>query len=102
MACRGNTGRTVTFDVDFRDEALVPYMVWPPVSLARLKLLPGSDALLHFPKGRGDDPGSHNARFASDPTFGYRYDYWLPVLLERPDPTKPRPPGWTGKDPLPQ
>ena len=39
-------------------EALTRYMMRPPVSLARLKLLPGSDEVLHFPKGSGDDPGS--------------------------------------------
>jgi hypothetical protein len=39
-------------------EALIRYMMRPPVSLARLKLLPGSDQVLHFPKGSGDDPGS--------------------------------------------
>jgi hypothetical protein len=39
-------------------EALVRYMMRPPVSLARLQLLPGSDQVLHFPKGSGDDPGS--------------------------------------------
>ena len=43
-------------------EALVRYMMRPPVSLARLKLLPGSDQVLHFPKGSGDDPSIREAR----------------------------------------
>jgi Putative transposase/Transposase zinc-binding domain len=38
-------------------EALVRYMMRPPVSLARLRLLPGRDEVLHFPKTGGDDPG---------------------------------------------
>jgi hypothetical protein len=33
-------------------------MMRPPVSLARLRLLPDPDQVLHFPKGSGDDPGS--------------------------------------------
>jgi hypothetical protein len=30
-------------------EALIRYMMRPPVSLARLRLRPGSDEVLHFP-----------------------------------------------------
>ena len=33
-------------------------MMRPPVSLVRVKLLPGEDQVLQFPKGSGDDPGS--------------------------------------------
>lgn len=39
-------------------EALVRYMTRPPGSLAHLRLLPGKDQVLHFPKAGGDDPGS--------------------------------------------
>jgi hypothetical protein len=39
-------------------EALVRYLMRPPVSLARLRLLPGGREVLHFPKGGDDDPGS--------------------------------------------
>ena len=33
-------------------------MMRPPVSLARLRLRPGGDEVLHFPKAGGDVPGS--------------------------------------------
>ena len=33
------------------------YSLRPPVSLARLQWLPGGQDVLHFPKGKGDDPG---------------------------------------------
>ena len=38
-------------------EALVRYLMRPPVSLARLQLLPGGREVLHFRKGNGEDPG---------------------------------------------
>jgi len=54
----------------------------PPVSLARLKLLPGSDEVLHFPKGRGDDPGS------AKPERIDSMEYVARVLAQIPPPRK--------------
>jgi hypothetical protein len=57
-------------------------MMRPPVSLARLQLLPGSDQVLHFPKGGGDDPGSPRPeRFDA-------MEYVARVLAQIPPPRK--------------
>ena len=63
-------------------EALIRYMMRPPVSLARLRLLPGSDHVLHFPKTGGDDPGS------SKPERIDAMDYVARVLAQIPPPRK--------------
>ncbi len=63
-------------------EALIRYMMRPPVSLARLRLLPGSDEVLHFPKRGGDDPGS------SKPERIDAMDYVARVLAQIPPPRK--------------
>ena len=64
-------------------EALVRYMMRPPVSLARLRLLPGKDQVLHFPKtGGGDDPGS------TRPEPIDAMDYVARVLAQIPPPRK--------------
>jgi len=63
-------------------EALVRYMMRPPVSLARLRLLPGSDEVLHFPKAGGDDPGS------AKPERIDAMDYVARVLAQIPPPRK--------------
>ncbi len=55
----------------------------PPVSLARLKLLPGRDEVLHFPKGNGDDPGS------AAPERIDSMEYVARVLAQIPPPRKP-------------
>jgi hypothetical protein len=39
-------------------EALVRYLMRPPVSLARLRMLPGGREVLHFPRGGEEGPGS--------------------------------------------
>ena len=54
----------------------------PPVSLARLKLLPGRDEVLHFPKGSGDDPGS------ATPERIDSMEYVARVLAQIPPPRK--------------
>jgi hypothetical protein len=63
-------------------EALTRYMMRPPVSLARLKLLPGESQVLHFPKGSGDDPGS------ARPKRFDALDYVARVLAQIPPPRK--------------
>lgn len=63
-------------------EALTRYMMRPPVSLARLKLLPGEHEVLHFPKGSGDDPGS------AKPERIDAMDYVARVLAQIPPPRK--------------
>ena len=63
-------------------EALVRYMMRPPVSLARLRLLPGKDQVLHFPKTGGDDPGS------TRPEQSDAMDYVARVLAQIPPPRK--------------
>jgi hypothetical protein len=63
-------------------EALTRYMMRPPVSLARLKLLPGEHEVLHFPKGSGDDPGS------AKPERIDALDYVARVLAQIPPPRK--------------
>jgi hypothetical protein len=63
-------------------EALVRYMMRPPVSLARLRLLPGKDQVLHFPKTGGDDPGS------TQPEQIDAMDYVARVLSQIPPPKK--------------
>ncbi len=63
-------------------EALLRYMMRPPVSLARLKLLPGRDEVLHFPKGSGDDPGS------ATPERIDSMEYVARVLAQIPPPRK--------------
>lgn len=63
-------------------EALVRYMTRPPVSLARLRLLPGKDQVLHFPKTGGDDPGS------TRPEQVDAMDYVARVLAQIPPPRK--------------
>ena len=57
-------------------------MMRPPVSLARLQLLPGSDDVLHFPKGSGDDPGS------AQPERIDAMEYVARVLAQIPPPRK--------------
>ena len=63
-------------------EALVRYTTRPPVSLARLQLLPGSEQVLHFPKGSGDDPGS------ATPERIDAMEYVARVLAQIPPPRK--------------
>src|SRR5918996_4695201 len=63
-------------------EALTRYMMRPPVSLARLRLLPGQDQVLHFPKGSGDDPGS------ARPERVDALEYVARVLAQIPPPRK--------------
>jgi hypothetical protein len=63
-------------------EALVRYMMRPPVSLARLQWLPGSEQVLHFPKGSGDDPGS------ATPERIDAMEYVARVLAQIPPPRK--------------
>ena len=63
-------------------EALVRYMMRPPVSLARLQLLPGSEQVLHFPKRSGDDPGS------ATPERIDAMEYVARVLAQIPPPRK--------------
>ena len=63
-------------------EALVRYMLRPPVRLARLRLLPGKDQVLHFPKTGGDDPGSRR------PEQIDAMDYVARVLAQIPPPRK--------------
>ena len=63
-------------------------MMRPPVSLARLQLLPGKDAVLHFPKGGGDDPGD------AKPERIHAMEYVARVRAQIPPPRKhlvPRP-----------
>ncbi len=63
-------------------EALVRYMMRPPVSLARLRLLPGGREVLHFPKGGDDDPGS------PQPERIDAFEYVARVLAQIPPPRK--------------
>ncbi len=63
-------------------EALVRYLMRPPVSLARLRLLPGGQDVLHFPKGKGDDPG------AASPVRIDAMEYVAQVLAQIPEPRK--------------
>ena len=63
-------------------EALVRYLMRPPVSLARLQWLPGGQDVLHFPKGKGDDPGS------SSPERIDAIEYVARVLSQIPEPRK--------------
>ena len=63
-------------------EALVRYLMRPPVSLARLQWLPGEQDVLHFPKGRGDDPGR------SRPERIDATEYVARVLSQIPEPKK--------------
>ncbi len=63
-------------------EALIRYMMRPPVSLARLRLRPGSDEVLHFPKDGGDDPGS------AQPERIDAMEYVARVLAQIPPPRK--------------
>lgn len=63
-------------------EGLVRYMMRPPVSLARLRLLPDADQVLHFPKGSGDDPGS------AQPERIDAMEYVARVLAQIPPPRK--------------
>jgi len=63
-------------------EALVRYLMRPPVSLARLQLLPGRDEVPHFPKGSGDDPGS------ATPERIDSMEYVARVLAQIPPPRK--------------
>jgi hypothetical protein len=57
-------------------------MMRPPVSLARLKLLPGSDEVLHHPKAGGDDPGP------AKPERIDALEYVARVLAQIPPPRK--------------
>jgi hypothetical protein len=63
-------------------EALVRYLMRPPVSLARLRLLPGGRDVLHLPKGNGDDPG------AASPERVDALEYVARVLAQIPEPKK--------------
>ena len=63
-------------------EALVRYLMRPPVSLARLQLLPGEQDVLHFPKGKGDDPGGPG------PERIEAMEYVARVLSQIPEPRK--------------
>jgi ribosomal protein L34E len=63
-------------------EALVRYIMRPPVSLARLRLLPGGNDVLHFPKRQGDDPGQ------ATPERVEAMEYVARVLSQVPEPRK--------------
>ena len=76
-----NSVRIAADDTDGLD-ALVRYLMRPPVSLARLQLLPGGQDVLHFPKGKGDDPGG------SSPERIHAMEYVARVLSQIPEPRK--------------
>ena len=73
-------------------EALVRYLMRPPVSLARLQLLPGRDEVLHFPKGNGDDPASATPERIDSMEYVARVLAQIPPGATRPPTSSTTPP----------